>query len=82
MTTIIHEYDAKVDSKRRVTLRTRSYEYYHVEEHDDGRIVLEPRELTRPINLSKDTLRMMDVSVSNLKKGRVSKAIKLPKIED
>ena len=40
----VREYDAKLDSKRRLTLRGAGYEYYHVTVLPDQRIVLEPRE--------------------------------------
>ena len=39
MPTAVKVYDAKMDSKKRITLRNALYEYYHVEEFDDGRIV-------------------------------------------
>ena len=71
----IKEYDAKIDSKKRVTLRNTSFEYYHVQEMDNGVIILEPRELTVPFQVSANTLSMMDESVKNLKKGKVSAAI-------
>ena len=77
MATAVRTYDAKVDSKRRITLRNALFEYFHVEEYDDGRIVLEPRELTRPFQVSANSLSMMDASVDNVKKGKVSPAIDL-----
>ena len=51
------------------------YEYYHVEEFDDGRIVLEPRELVPPFQISEKSLTMMDQAMDNLKKGIVSKEV-------
>ena len=51
MKNTIKEYDAKVDSKKRITLRSGLFEYYHVIELDDGRIILEPRELSTPFHL-------------------------------
>jgi hypothetical protein len=77
MSIAIKEYDAKIDSKKRVTLRNTSFEYYHVQEMDNGVIILEPRELTVPFQVSANTLSMMDESVKNLKKGKVSAAIDL-----
>ena len=82
MTTILKEYDAKVDSKKRITLRDAMYEYYHVEEFDDGRIVLKPRELVPPSQVSEKTLAMMDNSIENLKQGKVSEAVNLTEFED
>jgi hypothetical protein len=81
MPTSIRAYDAKMDAKKRITLRNARYEYYHVEEFDDGSIRLEPRELTKPFQVSENTLHMMDESVENLKKGKVSKAIDLSAFE-
>ena len=77
MSIAIKEYDAKIDSKKRVTLRNTSFEYYHVQEMDNGVIILEPRELTVPFQVSANTLSMMDESVKNLKKGKASAAIDL-----
>ncbi|MBO5521680.1 MAG: hypothetical protein J5973_08410 [Eubacterium sp.] len=55
--------------------RNAMYEYYHVEEFDDGRIVLEPRELIPPFQISEKSLAMMDQAMDNLKKGIVSKEV-------
>ena len=77
MSVAVREYDAKIDSKKRVTLRNSVFEYYHVQEMDNGVIVLEPRELTVPFQVSANTLSMMDESVKNLKKGAVSEPVDL-----
>ncbi len=73
----ITEYDARIDVKKRVTLRGARYGHYHVSEYRDGRIVLEPRVLAKPFDVSARTLKMMDKSVANLKKGTVSEPIDL-----
>ena len=77
MSTSYKEYIAKVDSKNRLTLRETPFEYYHVEHMDDGRIMLEPRELVPPFEVSAKTLDMMDRSMDNLKAGKVSDAVDL-----
>ena len=77
MPTAVREYDAKPDAKKRVTLRAARYKYYHVTEYDDGQIILEPRELTAPLQISRNTLAMMDSSVKNLKSGEVSAPVDL-----
>ena len=82
MTVAIRQYDAKIDSKKRITLRNAVFEYYHVNEFDDGRIILEPRELVAPFQVSENTLHMMDSSVENLKAGKVSEAIDLSDFEE
>ena len=77
----VKEYDAKLDTKKRITLRNVLYEYYHVSEMSNGIIVLEPRVLTAPFEISANTLKMMDQSVSNMKKGKASKAVDLSEFE-
>ena len=78
----IREYDAKLDSKNRLTLRDAGYEYYHVCVLPDQRIILEPRVLTSPFDVSEKTLAMMDKSVENMKKGKVSPALDLSEFEE
>ena len=73
----LKEYDAKIDTKRRVTLRGARFNHYHVTEYDDGRIELEPRELVHPFELSKRTLAMIDSSMANIKQGKASDPIDL-----
>lgn len=75
------EYDARIDLKRRLTIRGANYNFYHVQEFADGRILLEPRQLVAPAELSKRALKAMDASVANLKKGRASKPIDLSAFE-
>ena len=76
------QYDAKVDSRKRITLRDARFEYYHAVQYDDGRILLEPRELVAPFQISENTLRMMDQSMENLGLSKVSDAIDLSGFED
>lgn len=71
----VKTYNTKIDSKKRITLKNALCEYFHVEEYSDGKIILEPRELIKPFELSKNTLEMMDKSVENIKKGETSEAI-------
>ena len=82
MQTTVREYDAKLDAKKRVTLRSVIFEYYHVTEYNDGRIVMEPIELTAPFQISSNSLSMMDSSVQNMKAGKVSDAIDLSEFAD
>lgn len=76
------EYDAKVDSKKRLTLRETPYEYYHVEHYSDGRILLQPRQLVEPFRVSENTLNMMDQSMENLKRGVAGSAVNLSEFEE
>ena len=73
----LKNYDAKLDSKKRITIRNPKYEYYHVTEQADGVVVLEPRELVDPFTISKNTFESMKEDAENLKKGIVSDPIKL-----
>ena len=73
------EYDAIIDMKHRITLRGAQYGHYHVKEYADGHIELEPRVLVNPFEISQRTLKGMDKSVDNLKKGKVGKVINLKK---
>ena len=77
MATATLTYDAKMDSKKRVTLRGAKYEYYNVQEMDDGSVLLSPRVLVSPFEISANTLSTMDSSMENLKSGKVSEPIKL-----
>ena len=76
-TITLQTYDAKIDSRKRITLRNAKYDYYNVQEFEDGRIIMEPRVLIAPIEISSNTLAMMDASIANLKQGKVSGAIDL-----
>ena len=78
----VREYDAKLDSKKRLTLREAGFEYYHVSVLPDHKILLEPRVLTSPFEVSANTLKMMDKSVDNMKKGRISPALDLSEFEE
>lgn len=81
MSTPVKTYDARIDTKKRIALRNATYEYYHVEEFDDGRIILAPRELVPPFQISERSLAMMDQAEENLKYGKVSEAADLSAFE-
>lgn len=78
----VKEYDARIDAKKRVTLRGAKYSNYHVLEYPNGQIVFEPRELVAPFEVSANTLLMMDAAVSNIKKGKTSQPIDLSSFMD
>ena len=82
MSELVREYDAKIDSKKRITLKESLFEYFHIKQYKDGRVLLEPRILTEPSTISNKTMRMMDNSIKNYRKGKVSKAINLSEFED
>ena len=76
-TAVLKEYDVHLDAKKRVTLRGTTNDYYAVRLFSDGTVVMEPRVLTHPANVSAKVLRMMDKAVGNLKRGKVSPVINL-----
>lgn len=53
MATLLKEYDAKVDSKKRLSLRDAAFDYYHVSSYDDGTLKLSPMLLVSPESNSK-----------------------------
>ena len=75
--TAVKDYTVHIDSKKRVTLRGATFQYYNVKEYDNGCIMLEPRELTVPDSISARTLEDMDRAISNFKLGEVAPAIDL-----
>ena len=75
MSKLSKEYEAKLDNKKRLTVRESQYEYYHVSEFDDGTIILKPCVLVDADLLSENSLKTMDDSIKNFKKGRVSQKI-------
>lgn len=82
MSVTVLEYDAKVDSKKRVTLRNTNFEYYHILQMSDGVIILEPRELRAPFQISANTLSMIEKSMESLKQGIASEPVDLSELEE
>lgn len=82
MDEVINEYDLKADSKRRVTLRSSEYIYWHAQEFADGRILLEPRELRAPDTISRRTLADMDEAMRQMVRGNVGDEFDLSEVED
>lgn len=73
----VKDYDVHIDSKKRITLRGAKYQYYNVREFENGCIMLEPRELITPKEISAKTLASMDQAIRNFKFGQVSDPIDL-----
>lgn len=80
MAEAIKEYDARLDSKKRITLRGAQTMFYRVREKKDGTIELSPRVLVHPDEISVKTLATIEQSVDNLKKGKASKAVDLDEL--
>jgi hypothetical protein len=71
-------YDAKLDTKRRLTIRNARTEFYHVTEYEDGTITLEPRVLVSP-----NMLEQIDAAVKRHKAGQKGTKLdwsKLPEV--
>lgn len=77
--TAIKEYDARVDAKKRVTIRGAGHQYFRVVHRKDGTILLKPRVLQDAVPVSSRTLRGMDAAMKNLREGRRSKPADLKK---
>ena len=77
MEAVLKTYDAKLDSKKRITIRNPRYEYYHVIEQENGIIILRPRKLIDPLTVSEKTLSDMDKSMENIKDDKVYGPVKL-----
>ena len=78
---VINNYDVHIDSQKRVTLRGARYQFYNVREYDNGCIMLEPRELAIPKEISSRALSSMDQAIRNFKLGQVSDPVDLSGIE-
>ncbi|NCP84853.1 MAG: hypothetical protein GW809_05065 [Bacteroidetes bacterium] len=78
----ILEYETRIDSKKRITIRGAKATYYHVTERADGTIELSPRILVHPDEISEKTLNMIDKSAQNIKNGVVSKSVDLQGLHD
>lgn len=78
---VINNYDVHIDNKKRVTLRGARYQFYNVREYDNGCIMLEPRELIIPKEISSRTLSSIDQAIRNFKLGQVSDPVDLSGIE-
>jgi hypothetical protein len=76
------EYDVKRDARKRVTLRSTRYEYFHATEYADGSVMLEPRELRIPDSISRRTLEGMYAAVRNLDAGVVGDEFDLSEVQD
>ena len=79
--TSVREYDAKIDTEKRITLGGLRFEYYHVVEFPNGKIELSPKEAGEPYEISEEALLMLDHSVENFKKGTVSEPLDFSELD-
>ena len=75
--TVVEDYDVAADAKKRISLRNAKTKYFHVQAFSNGCFYLEPRVLVSPQAISARSLKMLDKSVANLKKGLASAPIDL-----
>lgn len=75
--TVVERYDVAADAKKRINLRNAKTKYFHVKALSNGCYLLEPRVLVSPDMISVRSLKMLDKSAANLKKGVVSAPIDL-----
>jgi hypothetical protein len=75
--TVVEDYDVAADAKKRISLRNAKTKYFHVKALSNGCYLLEPRVLVSPQAISARSLKMLDKSVANLKKGLASAPINL-----
>jgi hypothetical protein len=73
--TVVEDYDVAADAKKRISLRSAKTKYFHVKALSNGCFYLEPRVLVPPQAISARSLKMLDKSVANLKKGLASAPI-------
>jgi hypothetical protein len=75
--TVVEDYDVAADAKKRISLRGARTKYFHVQALSNGCFYLQPRVLVSPQAISARSLKMLDRSVANLKKGLASAPIDL-----
>lgn len=75
--TVMEDYDVAADAKKRISLRNAKTKYFHVKALSNGCYLLEPRVLVPPAAISARSLKMLDKSAANLKKGLASVPIDL-----
>jgi hypothetical protein len=74
---ILRHYDIAADAKNRISLRGAKAKYFHVKALSNGSYMLEPRVLVSPEAIPARTLKMLDRSVAQLKRGKASAPIDL-----
>lgn len=74
---VVEDYDVAADAKKRISLRNAKTKYFHVNVLSNGCYYLEPRVLVSPQAISAHSLKMLDKSAANLKKGLASAPVDL-----
>ena len=76
--TVVEHYDIAADAKKRISLRNAKTKYFHVKALSNGAYLVEPRVLVPLLAISARTMKMLETSAANLKKGLASAPIDLP----
>lgn len=79
---VVSSYDVAADAKRRISLRGARAKYFHVKSLSNGCYVLEPRLLVPPAAVSARARRMIERSVTGLKKGKASPPVDLSEFRE
>ena len=74
---VVADYDVAADAKKRISLRNATTKYFHVKALSNGCFLLEPRVLVAVDALPARTRKMLEQSVTNLKRGVASPPIDL-----
>jgi len=74
---VLQDYDVSADAKNRISLRGAKAKYFHVMVLSDGGYLLQPLALVPLDAIPARTLKMLDRSVAQLKRGRASAPIDL-----
>jgi hypothetical protein len=78
---VIAEADIKKDSRNRITLpASLEYEYFRMQQFDDGHVELYPQKLVAA-TISRRTLEDMDVAMANLRAGKVGAALDVDELQ-
>ena len=73
----MQDYDVAADAKNRISLRGAKTKYFHVLALSDGGYLLQPRLLVPPDAIPARTLKVLENSVAQLKRGHASLPIDL-----
>ena len=74
---VLQDYDVSADAKNRISLRGAKVKYFHVMVLSDGGYLLQPQAIVPLDAIPARTLKMLDRSVAQLKRGRASAPIDL-----
>jgi len=75
--TVVEQYDVAADAKKRISLRNATTKYFNIKACSNGCYILEPRVLVPPHTVPARVRKMLDRSVSGLKKGLASPPVDL-----